>query len=405
MRKSNEKLTNDATVGKRAASHGIRMNRVLHVHTLPVWSGSGINVFLNMRDMGTAGFESELACAPGGLLIEKVRSAGMIAQPVHHFRQPVSPVRDALATLELMRIIRRGNYDVIHTHNSKAGFIGRLAAHLVGHPAIVHTFHGFFFQDRTPAWQRRVFIALERRAARWCHRSIAITRIVADWTAEIGIEFEYPTRTIYSGIELDKFLGTADRGEMRRNLGLDESRPVIGIVSKLWEGKGHADLLRAMLALEESGCHPQLLIVGEGPIESDLRQLCRDLGIDSSVTFAGFRDDIPKVLDAVDIAVLPSHFEGMGRVLLEAMARAKPVVATSVGGIPEIVVDEQTGILVPPHDPPSLAEALERLIRDKALRLEMGERGKARLSERFSSRRMVELTAEVYRDALASAAT
>ena len=386
------------------ASHSGRMKRVLHVHTLPVWSGSGINTFLNMRDMGAAGFESELACAPGGLLVDKVRAAGMIAIPVHNFRQRLSPVRDAVAVLELMRIIRRGNYDVVHTHNSKAGFIGRLAAHLVGHAAIVHTIHGVFFQERTPAWQRMLFVALERRAARWCHRTIAISQMLAEWTAEVGIEFDHPTRTIYSGIEFDRFLAPGDRGEVRRSLGLDQTRPIIGIVSKLWEGKGHADLLRALAILGESGYEPQLLVVGEGPLEADLRQLARDLEISARVTFAGFREDIPELIDAVDIVVLPSHFEGMGRVLLEAMARSKPVVATSVGGIPEIVREEQTGLLVPPHDPPCLAEALERLIRDEALRLEMGERGRARLAECFSSRRMVELTAEVYLDALGSVA-
>lgn len=382
------------------------MKRVLHVHTLPVWSGSGINTFLNMRDMGAAGFVSELACAPGGLLIEKVRAAGMIAQPVHNFRQVLSPVHDALAVVELIRIMRRGKYDVIHTHNSKAGFIGRLAAHLVGHPSIVHTIHGFFFQERTPAWQRKLFIALERRAARWCHRTIATSQMLADWTAKVGVEFDHPTRTIYSGIELDRFLRPMEGSgrKVRRSLGIDDCGPIIGIVSKLWEGKGHADLLRAFAILVERGNESRLLIVGEGPNEPDLRQLALDLGIASSVTFAGFREDVPEVIDVVDIAVLPSHFEGMGRVLLEAMARAKPVVATAVGGIPEIVLEEQTGILVPPRDPPRLAQALDRLIRDQALRIEMGERGRARLTECFSSRRMVELTAEVYLEALASAA-
>ena len=292
----------------------------------------------------------------------------MTVQPVRSFRQALAPHRDVMATMELMRIMRRGDYDVIHTHNSKAGFIGRLAAHLLGHPAIVHTIHGFFFQERTPSWQRGVFTALERRAAHWTHAAISISRVLAEWTKEVGVEYRCPMWTIYSGIEFEEFLRPIDRRAIRHCLGIDQSRLTIGIVSKLWEGKGHADLLRAFAILHERGHNPQLLIAGDGPLRPDLERLARDLGIAAHVTFTGLRQDIPEVTDAVDIATLPSYFEGMGRVLLEAMARAKPIVATTVGGIPEIVLDESTGILVPPGQPAQLATALERLIGDEPLR-------------------------------------
>ena len=377
------------------------MKRVLHVHTLPVWSGSGINTYLNMRDMQSEGFVSELACAPGGRLTDAVEAAGMAVQPVRYFCDRTHPVKDVLAVFELVQIIRRGNYDLVHTHNSKAGFIGRLAARLVHHPAVVHTIHGFSFHDRAPILQRKLFIYLERLAAGWCHGMIAISDVLVSWAEEVGIRPKCPIHTIYSGIEVEEFQRPVDRVGVRRGLGLRETKLVIGVVAKLWEGKGHADLIRAVSLLHKQGHEVQLLVAGEGPLEADLRKLSGDLGVAADVVFAGFRTDIPELTEAVDIAVLPSHFEGMGRVLLEAMARGKPVVATTVGGIPEIVLHEKTGILVPPGNAEQLAGALERLICDRALRSELGHRGRDRIDDCFSSRRMVEETAEVYRQVLA----
>ena len=206
---------------------------------------------------------------------------------------------------------------------------------------------------------------------------------------------------IYSGIEFGEFEKAVDRSRIRRELGLSDSLPTVGIVSKLWEGKGHDDLLRAVAILKGRGCGLQLLVVGEGPTEPALRSLADSLGIASDVVFAGFREDIPECTDALDIATLPSHFEGMGRVLLEAMARSKPIVATRVGGIPDVVVDGSTGILVAPGNPEELAQALAKLVGDPAKREAMGSRGKRRLVERFSSDKMVEATSRVYDEALA----
>ena len=345
---------------------------------------------------------SELACAPNGPLADKVIAEGMRFVPVPSFRQELSPLKDLTAIAELLRIIRHGGYDVIHTHNSKAGFLGRLAAHLAGHPAIVHTIHGFSFHDRTSPWQRWLFIKLEQLAAKWCHRIISISDGLVQWAAVSRIEPRCPIDVIYSGIEFAEFEKDVDRTRIRHELGLSDSLPTVGIVSKLWEGKGHEDLFRAVAILKERGCRLQLLVVGEGPMERSLRSLADDLGIGRDIIFAGFRKDVPECTEAVDIATLPSHFEGMGRVLLEAMARSKPIVATRVGGIPDVVVDGSTGILVAPGNPEECAEALSRLISDPTERAAMGRRGKERLVERFSSDKMVEGTSRVYTEILAA---
>jgi glycosyltransferase involved in cell wall biosynthesis len=167
---------------------------------------------------------------------------------------------------------------------------------------------------------------------------------------------------------------------------------VVGIISKLWEGKGHEVLFRAWKSILDdwkgTGT-PVLLVVGEGPLESGLRHLARSLGIAHSIVFTSFRSDIPEITAALDIAVLPSAFEGMGRVILEAMAAAKPVVASNVGGIPDLV-KEGTGILVEPGAVEPLATAISTLLSDDRLRIEMGHEARNSLKDDYSSKTMVE---------------
>ena len=155
--------------------------RVLHIHTLPVISGSGLNTFLTMKGLDKAKYKADLACAPGGKLIPLVRSHGMHVFTFRNLVQPLHPARDALAVLNLSFFMKRNPYHIVHTHNSKAGFVGRLSARLARVPVIVHTVHGFSFHDEEPPWRRRVFREAERLASHWCDRMIFISQPLVDW--------------------------------------------------------------------------------------------------------------------------------------------------------------------------------------------------------------------------------
>jgi glycosyltransferase involved in cell wall biosynthesis len=380
------------------------MINVLHIHTLPIISGSGINTFLSMRGMDKSLYAVELAVAPGGPLIELVGQHGIKVHSFKHFVQPLDPFKDLLALLDLYVFLRRKSYHVIHTHNSKAGFIGRLAGKWARVPVIVHTVHGFAFHNQEPPWRQALFRNLERLAAHWCDKMIFISQPLIDWAFREGITRNSKVVKVYSGIELDHFrpVSAEEKKRIRKKWGIGPRDSVIGIVSKLWEGKGHATLIHAFREIKKEMARAKLVIVGEGYLYEDLVALVDRLGLEDSVLFTGFQMDVFEIIATFDVAVLPSFFEGMGRVLLEAMAMEKPVVASRVGGIPELVEDGVNGFLVNPGKIQELKEGLLRVLRDKKLARKLGRQGRKKTTDRFSAEIMIQSIDEIYRELLSA---
>lgn len=343
-------------------------------------------------------FQVAFACAPGGGLNDLVRQAGFPVHEIPSLRQPIRPVQDLRALLEIMGILKREKIELLHTHNSKTGWLGRLAGKLTGTPAIIHTVHGFAFHAAERPWRRMLFKKLERLAAPWADHTIFISQPMIEWAREEGVLREKRYSRIYSGIDLQRFqpIPRQRLATLRKEFGLQEDDRVIGFVSKLWEGKGHSVALEAMTHVVPAVPRAKLLIVGDGPLEEKLHARCRTLNLQDAVIFAGFRNDIPQIYSICDLAILPSLFEGMGRVLLEAGACGKPVVASQVGGIPEIVADGETGFLVPPEDPVALFGDMVRLLRDASLARRMGEAGRRRIGDLFSADTMVQQIGAVY---------
>jgi len=386
----------DLEVGESPGRKSLSGVRILHVHTLPVLSGSGANTLITMKGSRDCGAEVSLACAPGGRLEEEVRREGIGFLPIPTLVQPVWPLHDLRALWRLYRTIRRGRFDIVHTHNSKAGFLGRLAARLARCPAIIHTVHGFAFHEQVGWLGRRVYLTAERKASSWCDRMIVVSQPLRDWALRARVASAEKMRLIYSGIDIDAFSGVQASADLARSLGVKPGDMVVGIVSKLWEGKGHDLLLQSVARLSRQWPQIRLLVVGEGKLERQLRERAASLGLREIALFTGFRSDIPEITALFDIAVLPSLFEGMGRVVLEAMAAGKPVVASRVGGIPDLVQDGVTGLLFPPGDVAALTEQLGRLLNDPDLRRRMGEAGRRQVDERFSAQAMVARIHEVY---------
>ena len=380
---------------------GMHFN-VIHIHTLPVISGSGLNTYLTMRGMDKTAYNVELACAPGGKLIDLIRGQGMKVRLFKNLVQPLHPLKDLLGLIDLILFLKKKRYHIVHTHNSKAGFIGRLAAKWAGVPIIVHTVHGFSFHEREPVWRQMLFRNLERLASHWCDRMIFISQPLIDWALRDRITRRGKILKIYSGIELDHFtpVQEKERNVLKKEWGIKGEAPVIGIVSKLWEGKGHATLIHAFEGLKQEIPEAVLVIVGEGPLREKLSDLACGLGLKDSVLFTGFQMDVRRIMATFDVAVLPSFFEGMGRVLLEAMAMEKPVVASSVGGIPDLVHHGKTGLLVTPGSVSELKSTLLTLIQNPALAREMGREGRKRISEEFSAGRMAQSIERLYRELL-----
>lgn len=372
--------------------------KVLHIHTLPVISGSGIHTLITMKGLDKSRYEVEFACAPGGPLIDAVVNQGIKFHPVKNFVQRVSICNDLMGLWQMVCLMRRRRYDIVHTHNSKAGFIGRLAAKIAGVPVIVHTVHGFAFHEFEKPPRQRLFIWLERLAARFADKLITVSEPLKQWglRARIGRADKYIT--IYDGIEIDRFKLNFDIEKKRQEFGIKPEELVIGAVSKLWEGKGHRCILRAARDVVAKVPDVKFMFVGEGYLRKELESMTHQLGLNEYVTFAGFRRDVPEITAIFDVAVLASFFEGLGRVLLEAMALGKPVIASRVGGIVDVVDEGKTGIFVSPNDSAALAEAMIRLLSDGKLREKMGEAGKEKIGVKFSAGTMVAQIEKVYEE-------
>ena len=371
--------------------------KVLHVHTLPVVSGSGINTFLCMKGQHDAGFDVSLACAPGGALLERVTENGMKVFPLKHMVWPLHPIQDPLVVGELFRLMRREGFAVVHTHNSKAGFLGRLAARLARVPVVVHTVHGFAFHDAEKPWKRMFYRTAERLAARLCDKLIVISQPLIEWAVKEKIAPRSRMVKIYSGIEVEAFGKPVDCAALRRSLGLSSEDFVVGEVAKLWPGKGHDVLFGAAARLRNFIPNLKILLIGDGGLRSQLERLAHELKLDGRVVFAGFRSDVAALTQILDVAVLPSLFEGMGRAVVEAQAAGKPVIGTRVGGIPDLILNGVTGLLVEPNHVEALAWAIEKLAADPALRAQMGRNARSAVDERLSARHMSEKTIEIYR--------
>lgn len=372
--------------------------KVLHIHTLPVISGSGIHTLITIKGLNKSRYEVEFACAPGGSLIEEVKKERIKFQPINHFVQEINIFKDFRALMELIHLLKREKYDIIHTHNSKAGFLGRLAAKIVGIPIIVHTIHGFAFHEYERPPRRILFILLERLAARFSDKLVTVSEPLKEWGLRLNIGKPNKYVTIHDGIEVEKFKVNINIDEEKKELGIRPEEKVIGVVAKLWGGKGHETILEAAPRVIKEIPNVKFLFVGEGYLRNRLEARVRELSLSDHVIFTGFRTDIPEITATFNIALLVSLFEGMGRVLLEAMVSGKPVIAAKVGGIVDVVRDGETGILIPPRDADALAKAIITILKDKRLAQKMGEAGKRRIDERFTAKTMVERISQIYEE-------
>ena len=309
--------------------------------------------------------------------------------------------RNILAFYKLYQAIRGQGYSIVHTHTSKAGILGRLAARIAGVPIVVHRTHGHVFYGYPYGRiMTKIYIALERFAALFTDRIITLTEREVWEHVQLGVAPRTKFVAIPSGVRLEGFSeSSVDPGRLKESLSIPEGCRVIGCVGRLTYPKGHRVLIEAAALLVQDIPHVRFLIVGDGELTEEIQSLVLAKGLKGNVSFLGWRDDVPDLLRIMDLFVLASLNEGMGRVLVEAMAAGRPIVATRTGGIPDVVQDGKTGILVPPGDPHRLAQAMKLLLNNQELASRMGEEGTRRAKE-FSSEAMIESIQQLYEQLL-----
>jgi glycosyltransferase involved in cell wall biosynthesis len=319
----------------------------------------------------------------------------------------ISPLRDLLATIRLAKLIRRERPQILHTHTAKAGTVGRVAALLAGSrkpPIIVHTFHGHVLRGYFGPLRSLFFRLLERRLAAGTTALIAVSPQVRDDLVALGVAPRERFVVIRLGIELDERVAPElnGRGESRRYLGIPGDRFAVGWIGRMTAVKRTDDVLIAFKRLRDGGVDAVLCMVGDGPDRLQLEQRAHELGVARNTVFLGYQEDVAPFYAAFDALVLPSGNEGTPVSVIEALAAELPVVATRVGGVPDVVRDGEDGFLVEAGATDDLADRLAQLAGDPALRARMGKQGRERVLPRYAVERLVEDIDELYRSLLSA---
>jgi glycosyltransferase involved in cell wall biosynthesis len=359
----------------------------LHVITRLTLGGSAENTIASMVALEAAGYTGPLAvgvAASDAASVDDARRRGVLLLDVPALGREVG-VRDIAALVHLWRLMRARRPAIVHTHTSKAGFVGRLAARLAGVPAVIHQPHGHIFYGYYDGGLTTMYVGLERLAARWTDRIITLTERGTEehLVREIGRRAQY--RSVPSGVPTAALrASTPTRSAARARLGIPPDAFVVVGLGRLVPVKGFDVLVAALPALVTAVPSTRVLLVGDGPERAALEAQAAVLGVRDRLVLVGATPAIGVCLAAGDVLAAPSRNEGMGRALVEAMALGLPVVGAEVGGIPAVIADGETGHLVPPGDDAALAEALIELGRDAALAVKLGAAAAAR-AELFSS--------------------
>ena len=387
----------------------MRKIKVVHIITRFDQGGSAENTFLTIRGLDRDRYdvtlvrglslESNMNGAEQKVVEERLVEAsrcGVKVVTVPELVRRVDPLRDIKAFVSIVGIIRQERPIIVHTHTSKAGLLGRSAAFLCRVPVIIHTPHGHVFWGYFTSWKTRFFIFLERVFALLTDRIITLTNQEKKDHIDVRIGREDQFRTIHSGVELKKFSESGvDPRSARENLGIPHDALVVGTVGRLIPIKGSNFLLEAAGEVIKEKPETVFVFLGEGELQKQMEKRALQLGIHERVKLLGWRPDVASIMSTYDVFAFPSLNEGMGKALVEAMAMGKPVVASNVSGIRDLVVNGENGFLVPPAQPELLAKRITYLLQNPQVRQAFGAAGK-KMAGGYNAESMVEEIDQLY---------
>ena len=382
--------------------------RIVHVITRLILGGAQENTLLTVDGLHhDHGDDVTLITGPAegpeGDLFARADARGLKVEVMPLLVRAIRPATDLQAYRELRRSLRRLKPDVVHTHSSKAGIVGRAAAWDERVPAVVHTIHGLPFGPSESPMKNRLYMALERWAARRCHAIVSVCDAMTEQALLSGVGRPEQYSTVYSGMDVDAFLDPPrPRDEVRLELGLKDDEVAFATVARLFERKGHDDILQAAPAVLKSNPKVRFVFIGDGILRDRLEADARTLRVGHAVRFTGLvpPDAIPSLLGGVDAVVHPSLREGLARVLPQALLVGRPVISYDVDGAKEVVLPS-TGILLPPRDIEGLTAAILRLAGDPLLRESMGRDGRSRFADQFRHETMTRQLRSLYERTLA----
>jgi glycosyltransferase involved in cell wall biosynthesis len=376
--------------------------KVVHVVTRLDLGGAQQNTLYTWDHLDRARFEAILVCGTGGLLDADARAAaerpdGPQVRFLDSLVRELDPARDLLALLELVNLFMRERPSVVHTHSSKAGILGRLAAAIAGVPAVVHTYHGFGFHDYQSPFAKGFYAALERFCCRLTRAIVFVSKANEDYARRHGLGDQARYHLIRSGVRLgDLPAKVADRGRRKAELGLGMHKPLVISVGNLKPQKNPADFI----ALAQRVCaelpDTEFLFIGDGPLRQRLEFQLVAGGLSNRVKLAGWRRDTAELLALADVFVMTSLWEGLPRALVEALKSGLPAVCYATDGVVDLLEDGKNGYAVPPRNVTALAEAVLKLLRDPKLRQTMGLSASQSVGPEFDIDHMVRAQERLY---------
>ncbi|MBI2252655.1 MAG: glycosyltransferase family 4 protein [Armatimonadetes bacterium] len=368
--------------------------KILHITTLDLTA----YVFLLplFETLKKENWEVELACTETNWT-EKIRQKGFNVIPIYIDRK-INLLKDFISFKLLFDLIKTGNYNIVHTHTSKAGFIGRLAAFKAKTSLILHTCHGLAADSANNIFLRKLYFWLEKIAAKKSNHIIAVSDDLKKDLIKHSIVSADKVTTIHNGIDLQKFKIDKPKELIKKELNLPNNAPIIGIIGRIEKQKGHIYFIKAASKILKKFPEAIFIIVGTGYLKQRLENLVKKLGLERNIYFLGYRENIPEILSILDIFVYPSLWEGFGMGVLEAMASGVPIAASSTGGILDLIQHNHEGLLVPKGEFKQLALAILELLSNPQKAQTLASNAKIKAINNFSQGELLKKYLELYKE-------
>lgn len=382
--------------------------KILHIITRLILGGAQENTLYTVKGLSVLPeyrvvLATGPAIGPEGSLLDQAKKQKLNVSIIPQLRRAINPAHDIIALIKLYLFIKKNNFKIVHTHSSKAGIIGRWAAHLAKTPVIVHTIHGLPFYSYQNKFLNLFYKFLEQISAKITAKLITVSNTIIAEAIEAGIAKKDKFITIYSGIELDRFNSCIQNASsLRVKLNIPQNAIVIGKIARLFHNKGHVYVLEAAQEIIKNNKDVYFLFVGDGILKKALERKAIELKISHNIIFTGLitPDKIPAYIHAMDIVVHASLHEGLPRAVVEAFACKKPVVAFDIDGAREIVREGETGFLVPAKDKGALKNKICQLISSKDQRNDFGMRGYETVVKNFTKEKMISDIDRLYKELL-----
>jgi glycosyltransferase involved in cell wall biosynthesis len=382
--------------------------RVVRVFSRLNIGGPAVHVILLSAGLKPLGYETRLVVGREspreGNMLSLAAEKSVVCERVDGLGREVAPLRDLRALFGLFHLLRSWRPSIVHTHTAKAGLLGRLAARAAGVPVVVHTFHGHVLRGYFSPATTSLYRWLEGRLASLCDALVVVSDSVKQDLVELGVARAEKIRVVPLGLDLAHLCRELPRGVLRREIGITDDTPLVGMVGRLVPIKDVPTFLRAAREVRAARTGVRFALVGDGEEREALEAECRRLGVEDAVTFFGWRSDLAAVYGDLDVVVNSSLNEGTPVALIEALAAARPVVATRVGGTPDLLGAEERGRLVPPGEPRALAAAIVETLQESEAAARRARAGREHVIARHSVARLVRDVDELYRELLAKKA-